>query len=98
LDNPPPEATRGSPYFQDFVAACLLKDPSARPSAQALLHEHTDFFAGKDVNTLVEIIQSRPPLEERPNSSKRVSENISDLTKESDYNDLGLPEDEENGT
>ena len=46
MNDPPPIRDKWSPLFQDFVSACLVKDPKQRPTADALL-EH-EFLAGAD--------------------------------------------------
>jgi len=46
LNSPPPTLPEGqfSPEFEEFVGACLQKDPTKRPDAMTLLTMHRKFL------------------------------------------------------
>lgn len=57
---PPPtvqDPTRFSPEFNDFIARCLVKDPSARPTAAELL---THPFLSIGEATLYDLVKEPP--------------------------------------
>ena len=68
IDQPAPVLSRTagwSPEFIRFVADCLQKDPTKRPSIRELLQRHKDFFNRADKQEVVRILKQLPPIEQR---------------------------------
>lgn len=68
-----------SKAFQEFVASCLVKDPSRRPTAEQLLQSSFLKGAKKPSYLISKILKDLPPLTQRqerrvlPNSQTRLS-------------------------
>ena len=60
-----PDASRFSPAFHDFIAACCQKNPEKRPSAQELLQRHP-FILGAGSKTIIAqlVDECMPEIEE----------------------------------
>ena len=77
LQNPPPTITGDaadtfSTKYQDFVAACLQKDPKLRPTVKQLL-KHPLFAGGvTKPDTLADTIAKLPPIGSRGGSQKQL--------------------------
>ncbi|CAH1757954.1 3909_t:CDS:10 [Entrophospora sp. SA101] len=85
LSNDPPTLERDSTKhkysksFKEMIDSCLQKDPTKRPSAEKLL-SHSFFRQAKKKEYLYsKLLQSLPPLEDRPH--KRVQQKPISYTK-----------------
>ncbi|GLE05427.1 hypothetical protein PINS_up014440 [Pythium insidiosum] len=79
------DASAWSPAFHDFVAACLRKDPSERPDADALLRHP---FLSRDVERLREdesAPRGLPVLQELVDQSLELVQDARDAAAQDEY-------------
>ena len=70
LNNSPPELPEDAPFsnlFRKFLAACLKKEPSQRPTVDELLQQHAAFFdqAKEPAYLQTKFLSGLAPISER---------------------------------